>query len=258
MSIKRVYTVKSARQRFAREAQTTEDGARATIAVLRKDGTPKLGRGGVPMKRRLSASNKERPLPNYKCGKCGVEIAVGTPYRYWEPYFRSSAKSVRCMKSECTPRMSELESSNLAQAYSAQEDAEANLNAMMGQPGETADIHAAVSEFADSLDELASEYRQADENFGGGGSTQSGETADTLESTASDLQSFSVSDEEQEEFCERHSDEGTAAEMDESWTEGDNLDEVREACDECNEKRQDWWNAQVDEALSVVSEAQFS
>lgn len=248
MSIKRVYTVKSARQRFAKDASTT-----TRVPVLnKKTGLPKVGRGGAPMMRRIASSDKERPLPNYKCGHCGVEIQVGESYRYWEPYFRSNAKAIRCMKASCTPKMSELESSKLSGAYSAQEDAESSLEALRGAPGDTSDIESIVSEMGDSLDEVAQEYREADEQFGGGGNTESGEKADTLENTASDLQNFSSESDENDEWCELHEDGN------EEGLEGSALDAAREACDECKEKLEAWWGDRIDEALTVVQEAEFS
>src|SRR5580765_3070771 len=100
MSVKRIYYVKHARQTFAKIAKEER------IPIMTKAGTPKLGRGGRPMTRRTQVNDTTRPLPNKKCTKCGVEIKPGDPYLYWEPYFRSSATVVRCMKTTCFPRPS--------------------------------------------------------------------------------------------------------------------------------------------------------
>lgn len=264
MSIARVYTVGSARQRYSKSTSGR------SIVVKRKDGTPKLGRGGQPMIRHLTTPNHDQPLPNYKCGKCGAEIQVGSPYRYWEPYFRSSAKAIRCMKSTCSPKMSELESSNLSEAYAAQETALADLDGLSGDPGETSDVTSIVETFGEALTDLAAQYREADEQFGGGGSTQSGETADALETSADELSSWSPSedsfDEDTVQWCELHTDEAWADSQD-MGDDGEagqakSVDPAREACDDCisvlAEAKQSWWDEVINEAQDAIDGAQFS
>lgn len=59
-----------------------------------------------------------------KCSKCGVPLPAGNGYRYYKPGFRSRVKIRRCLKPECTPLRSELESSRMSEVYSAQEECE--------------------------------------------------------------------------------------------------------------------------------------
>lgn len=63
------------------------------------------------------------------CEKCGTALPVGSAYRWFKVGFRSKHKHVRCMEAKCSPRNSELESSNLAEAYAAQEAAYDDLDA---------------------------------------------------------------------------------------------------------------------------------
>lgn len=69
---------------------------------------------------------KARKSPG-ACRGCGTTIEVGMPYRLASSRF--SGKIVRCM--ECPPfKPSELESTVLADAYAAQEDASATLGVL--------------------------------------------------------------------------------------------------------------------------------
>ena len=58
-----------------------------------------------------------------KCGKCNEVLSIGSPYRWWK--FRYGGRYVRCTKSECFPRPSELTQSEFrSAAYSIQENNE--------------------------------------------------------------------------------------------------------------------------------------
>jgi hypothetical protein len=179
------------------------------------------------------------------CGKCGDELPVGSAYRHYTVGFRSHYKRVRCMKPTCTPRYSELESSRLADAYAAQETAEDSLVALRAEPSDDAtEVDTTVHEFGEALEELASEYRSADEQFGGGGMTDSAERADELDSASQDLSGFSADefDESAVDACETH-------------------DDPDEECIDCQELKavalQEWWDSVLDAADAAVSEASF-
>lgn len=204
-------------------------------------------------------STVKRSRKPYKCEKCRDELPIGSAYRWFVVGFRSNYNHIRCMKTTCTPRASELESSNLSEAYSAQETAEDELKAQQsGDPGDTGDLESILSDFASSLEDLVSTYREADEGFGGGGMTVSGEIADTLENTVSDVQQWSA-DEYNEEWCEKHESEEFPYEDDKGTIDDIGaLAEAREQCDDCKEKKREWWTEQIDAALEVVGEAQFS
>ena len=127
------------------------------------------------------------PIP-LTCERDGTLINKGEPYRWFKVGFRSNYKHIRCMKPECTPRPSELESSNLATAYAAQEDALDSANSVDNPD----DAQQVVDEFSSALQELAEEYRTASENPNTGVvfNTDAEERADTLESAAGELDGF--------------------------------------------------------------------
>src|SRR5512139_1085287 len=132
MSVARINYVKHARQPYAKVTKTDEEGKPVVVPVTSKrTGQQKTGRGGRPMTKRVTVRDTSRPLPLLKCAKCGDEIAVGSPYRWFSVGFRSHYKQIRCMKSTCTPRESERESSGIrAEILAAIEDATDQLDAL--------------------------------------------------------------------------------------------------------------------------------
>jgi hypothetical protein len=156
------------------------------------------------------------------------------------------------MKPECTPRPSELESSKMADVYSAQESFEDGLSALEnGDPGENSTVQELLDDFSSAVSDTAGEYREADDAIGGGGYTESGEKADALESAADELGSFNPSaDMENVEPCDEHSD-------DIELQDGESLEEVREACDACQEKRRGEWQDLIEEARSHAADVSF-
>jgi hypothetical protein len=182
-----------------------------------------------------------------KCEKCREPIEKGETYIWYFVGFRSRLKHVRHDRPECRPRTSELESSNKAEAFAAIEEAEDALAALRGEPGEASDIDEIVSAAAESINEVAGQYREADESFGGGGSTVSAEIADELEGAAQELESFQA-DTDEPDACERHTFDGPG-------DQGaiDELAEQAKSCDDCRELRREWWDSQVEAALEAVS-----
>lgn len=91
------------------------------------------------------------------CTKCHELLPAGAPYRYFKPGFRSRTKIRRCMKPECTPRRSELESGKMASAFEAQENALDSIN-------ETTDfdeIREILDECADAARDVLGEYEDS-------------------------------------------------------------------------------------------------
>jgi hypothetical protein len=233
VSIARVHYVKHARQRYERTAKHDEDGATVRSVVTRRDGTPKTTPKGRVITRRQTETVKDRPLPNYKCGKCGTEIKVGDPYRWFQVGFRSHYKQVRCVEISCSPKTSELESSKLSSVYAAIEDAEATI----AEADEPDEIESAVQDVANTVREVADEYREASVNPNTGAvfNTEAEERADTLDSSADELESWSHTQDQEPETCEEHS--------------GDDEDD----CEECQELRDSWIEAIRGEAIDAVN-----
>lgn len=186
-----------------------------------------------------------------KCQKCGREIAKGETYRWWFKGFRSRFKFVRC--STCpAPRTSELESSMKADAYAAVESAQDELAALT-EPGEPSDVESIVNQAGESVQEVADQYREADNGFGGGGMTVSGEIADELESAAQDLGNWSSDqsdfDDSAVAWCPAHEEENDRDRVD------------REECEDCQasvaEAKGEWWGEVVSGAESALDDASF-
>jgi hypothetical protein len=95
--------------------------------------------------------------PQGKCGGCGVPIVPGDSYRSWPLGYRSKARGVRCMKPACSPRRSEIESGIMADAFAAQEDCAAEIDAAVA----VADITDALETCAQSAQDVASQYEDA-------------------------------------------------------------------------------------------------
>ncbi len=175
---------------------------------------------------RLNTVAKSRA--EYTCGHHPTHvIPAGSGYRWFKVGFRGR-KQFRCL--DHYPSNSSRESSMLATVYAAQEDAEANLRALP-----VSDDHSAISEEVqavyDAAEEVADQYEEADEAMGG-------------------MQGDNY---ERAEACR----EG-AYELD-GWEPGADLgcedhDEPKTGCEDC----QSSWDEAIDEAVTVVNEADFS
>lgn len=170
-----------------------------------------------------------------KCGKCGDPIPVGAAYRHFAVGFRGS-KRVRCMKPTCTPRTSELESSLVADIYVAVEGAQDSI-AAMDTPTDPSDVESAVQdltstvqEVQDAIDQVAEQYRDQDEAFGGNGTTEGAERADTLE--GNDLGSWEPTTDSPDP-CDDH-------------------DSPTAGCEACQEALDAWWADVVQEANDAL------
>ena len=113
---------------------------------------------------------KSTRKPQGPCGKCGVEINKGDPYRWIK--FRYGGKRVRCMKPTCSFRQSELVSSDkLSRLYAASETVEDALalwtpNVSIDEMLETAQAVAdAVEEAMSEIEEVAQEYNDSADNI---------------------------------------------------------------------------------------------
>ena len=188
-----------------------------------------------------------------QCGHCQRAIEKGEKYRWFKVGFRSRYKHIRCFRSDCTPRMSELESSLLSGAYSAIEGAEDTLRALDSSDPEddTSNIDAAVNEAADGVREVADQYREAADAMGSAGEALE-EKAQEIEDAVFELESFSVTGESEPDYdqCddsdhdESTDDDGKAIEPVERGDSG---------CSKCMEIKQDWWTSAVQEGFDALS-----
>lgn len=195
------------------------------------------------------------------CDKCRREIAKGEQYRHFKVGFRYGRKQVRCMRAECSPRQSEMTNSKMSGVYAAIESAEDTLASLRaGDPeDDTSSITEAVHGAAEGIEEVADEYREANDAsptgyvFG----EDLNERADELSDAASQLESFDCSEDEADfGSCdlEEHLDLEDREEggSDEIVERGD-----VEQCESCREIKRTWWDAMLDEAESALGEASF-
>jgi|KBSMisStaDraftv2_1062788.scaffolds.fasta_scaffold44499_6 DNA-directed RNA polymerase subunit M/transcription elongation factor TFIIS len=197
----RINTVKSAQQRYRTVPVLDEAGQPKSTPVLRKDGTPKTTKTGRAITRRVTVADKTQPLPNHTCGKCGVEIEVGHPYRWVQiksgPY--GGRTMYRCMSCPSW-RQSELTSSKMAGIYAAQE----HLSDIIDSLETVDDLTDAAQTFADAVREVGEEYRESQSNMVDGFghdtsmSDELGEKADMLDDWANDIEYLDFEDFDEE------------------------------------------------------------
>jgi hypothetical protein len=137
---------------------------------------------------RVLTRTKNKAGKPRNCSKCGERIEPGQGYYTWSfRYGGTYRRHVTCGR----PRQSELTQSKMSEVYRAVEDAETDLP--------EADSVEAVTELVQGVgavaQEVADEYREADEAFGGQGATEHAERADELEYWAQELEAWDPSDE---------------------------------------------------------------
>jgi hypothetical protein len=149
------------------------------------------------MERELAMAVKVRiikkSMAEYACGKCGDTIPKGAEYRYFKPGFRGRVKVRRCMKPECAPKMSELDTSKFATVWDAIETAQVDIEAATT----LSEIESALSECADSSEEVAQEYTDA-QDAAPMTTDLLQERIDMLEGYANDLRAWTPDDDLEE------------------------------------------------------------
>lgn len=178
------------------------------------------------------------------CGKCRQPIVKGQDRRRTFAVGFRGYEQTRCMRDECTPTRSELESSAVATVYGAIDDIDFS----------SLDSAEALTEARDSvveaLNEVASEY-QSNEMYEVNYDLQ--ERAEMLESAASDLEGWEPEGEMPEEEVECDECNGTGQTQDD---EGN--DEDCEGCDAtgtvANEEDPEAWLDEQREALESAIE----
>jgi hypothetical protein len=184
------------------------------------------------------------------CEKCGRDIPKGQTYRSFKVGFRSRYDHKRCLRAECAPRMSELESSKLAGVYSAIEGAEDDLHALA--PGDNADdINSAVQGAADGIREVASEYDEAADAMGDAGE-ENRERSSTLESAADELEGFEASENEPDfDGCDN------PAHDDEPPEGTDAIERGSDDCEDCRQIKESWWDEMIGEAEAALADVEL-
>lgn len=116
-----------------------------------------------------------------KCGKCGTEIAVGSPYRWWK--FRFGGKRIRCMGPNCSPRPSEMISSPFLSTAAALEETLQDAVDAFESDLDVDALQGAVEEAAQGFRDLGEEAQGSFDNMPEG--LQQGDTGQMLEERVS-------------------------------------------------------------------------
>ncbi len=244
----RIHHVKKAQQRYRTVPVLDEAGQPKVTTVLRKDGTPKTTKRGREVTRRVTVADKSQPLPNLTCGKCGVEIKPGDPYKWVKTKSGPYGGSTKYRCSTCPSwRPSELSSSKMAGIYAAQEHlADVLFNAE--DESELADL---ATEFAEAVKEVAEEYRESQSNMVDGFghetyiSDELGEKADSLDDWASDIENESFDSFDEEEPTE------------DEFTDADGVvdtDAFEDAVSDWEQRKDEHWEEQRDKLDSMANE----
>jgi hypothetical protein len=187
----RVTHVKKAQQRYhTKPVIDPATGQQKVTPVLRKDGSPKLTKGGRAVVLRVTERDLDRPKPLLRCDSCGENIQLGTPYKWVEPHGRGQlTRHAGC------PTWQEWELSNSLSARIAQ--------IQHGEPeGDTVDdVKAWLEEKANEIRELASEKRDAFDNLPENFQQVSelGDIADQLEGWADEVEQTELPEEPEPE-----------------------------------------------------------
>lgn len=150
---------------------------------------------------RIKTQKARKPL---KCSRCGATIKAGDEYRKFKRF--RSPKVVRCMKSECAPRASELTGSSSRSAiYSA------NEQGVDGLAGATciSDLQSVRDDVVAAIEEAAEACREAASNIEDGfqheteQSQQLNELADAVDSWKDEVEQVDLDDTSITVECQR-------------------------------------------------------
>lgn len=181
---------------------------------------------------RVNSVKRCRKSPG-SCGKCGKKIAKGKPYIWWK--FRYGGKRVRC--DECPrPRASELINSPKLSAIQAARESIEDAVASFRSDHDFDALHSALEDAAESVREVAEEYRESAQNIedGFGHSTSQSdelnERGDAVEAGADHIDDVASRLEEFDEDAEENETDDDREARREEWAEAvaDEADEAAE------------------------------
>lgn len=185
------------------------------------------------------------PKPNYRCEKCGVEIAVGDPYKWCAPRagkFAKGRKRVRCLACPRWRPSETTSSQHLAILYGAQEAAEDALDEWDRE--DVSGLQGIMEDFASNIREAAESYRESATNIedGFGHSTyqseELAEKADAIDAAADEAESVDL-----DEFDEDEATENAKA-------DGEDEDEVEQLVQAA---RDEWADEQIDKCRELLA-----
>lgn len=248
----RVTFVQKAQARFEMVTVLDEDGQPKRTPVMR-NGTQKMSKRG-PVFMTVTVQDRTKPLPNYRCDRCGIEIEVGQPYKHVTPKSGpyGGNKKTRC---DSCPVWQVWELSNSTSARCA--EIVYNFERAVHDAQSPDDFKSAQDDAASEIRDIATEKTDGADNIesGFGHETQMSqelrELADLLEGWADEVEGYEPETPEPSETeCDECNGEGV-----EESSEGDGVEIECEECggsgtytpDEPTEDQIDEWR---DETLS--------
>jgi hypothetical protein len=259
----RVTHVKKAQQRFGTKQVFDSEGNPVRTPVMRKDGTQKTTKSGRLVFMKVTVADKDKPLPNETCGKCGVEIKPGDPYKHISPKSgpyggRRLVRCAACPTWQIWDYSSSMNARTQQMAYNCEQEIEG---------AEDVDsVKSALSSMAEEIRSLAEEKRESAQNIEDGfgheteKSQELNDIADQLDSWADEVEEADVP-ETDEYKCTTCDGEGTEA--------CDNCDGSDKECESCSgtgqmqctecEAEEDYvdldaWRSAVQDDVSIINE----
>lgn len=201
----RVTYVKRAQQKYATKPVLDEQGNPVKIPLTRKDGSPKMTsakRGRTPRPVFITKTERDltRPLPNEKCGKCGVEIKPGDPYKWIKPKSGpyGGRRMVRCA---ACPTWQVWDYSSSLSAQIARIEYDATTATIDSVEDATSVLEQAAQEIRDLAEQKRESAQNIEDGFGHPTyqSEELEQQADDLEGWADEVESTEVP--EQDEYA---------------------------------------------------------
>lgn len=271
----RVTHVKRAQQRYETvpviDPETGEQKKTPVMVTRGGERVQKTTKRGRPVFLRVTKEDRSKPKPNYKCGKCGVEIKPGDPYKHISPKSGpyGGRKLIRCGTCPTWHRW-EYSSSLDARLEQISYDFDQAVDAAES----TDDIQSALDDAAASIEELAGEKREGADNIESGfghptsQSEELAEMADNLEQWSSDVSSADIPEMTQCENCDDGQVDCDNCQGTGTITADDPADEDQDCeecdggqlnCDTCDGTGEDIeaWRDQVRDEVTIVSEQPF-
>jgi hypothetical protein len=223
----RITRVAKAQQRYEQVPVIDPETGEQKRTPVMKNGKQKVTKTGRPVFMDITTADKNQPLPNRKCGKCGNEITVGSPYKHISPRSgpyggRTLYRCISCpdwnvweYSSSLSARVAEIsfDFSNEQGNWESQDDVQSSLN-----------------DAAERVREIASEKEESAQNIedGFGHSTSMSEeladVAQQLNDWADEIESADIPDypEGEEQDCDQCDGTGQV-ENDEFTEEAENI-----------------------------------
>jgi len=202
--------VKHAQQRYETVPVIDPETGQPKQTPVMRNGKQRMTKRGKPIFMTVTINDKTKPLPNRKCGKCGVEIKVGDPYKHTSP--KSGPYGGRTLyRCESCPNWQVWEYSSSMSARLAQIQHEAWETFDNTTFESQDDVTSWLEDVASQVRELAEEKEEGAQNIedGFGHETQMSEelreTAEQLSQWADDIEGADVPDypEVEEVDCEQ-------------------------------------------------------